>query len=111
MRAEIVPAAGLSRLKLILLAILLTLTSAAVTAAEGECEAAGDYRFLCGMQNAEDLVLVPGTHWIIASGMAPAAGMYLIDAQQKSWLIDRGVGRIPPPAEGIEQHLAFDFAL
>jgi hypothetical protein len=85
MRAEIAPTAGLSQLGLMLLALVLTLAPAAVTADEGECEAAGDYRFLCGMQNAEDLVLVPGTHWIIASGMAPAAGMYLIDAQQKSW--------------------------
>ena len=28
------------------------------------------YRFVCGPRSAEDLVQVPGTKWIIASGMA-----------------------------------------
>jgi hypothetical protein len=54
-------------------------------AAEDGCPASGEYRFVCGPQNAEDLVLVPGTHWIIASGMAPSLPLYLIDAQQKKW--------------------------
>jgi len=30
---------------------------------------------------------VPGTKWIIASGMAPGAPITLIDSQQKSWSV------------------------
>lgn len=52
---------------------------------QDECEPAGALGFVCGPQSAEDLVLVPDTHWVIASGMVPGASIYLIDAQQKSW--------------------------
>ena len=48
--------------------------------AQESCEPAGGVAFVCGPINAEDLVLVPGTDWIIASGMATGAGFYLIDA-------------------------------
>ena len=58
---------------------------ATVIAADDDCQASGDYGFVCGPQNAEDLVLVPGTNWIIASGMAPGAAILLIDSQQKTW--------------------------
>ncbi len=67
---------------LILLALLWW--PAAVVADE-ECEAAGDYAFICGPKNAEDLVLVPDTRWIIASGMAPGASIYLVNAEKKTW--------------------------
>jgi hypothetical protein len=53
----------------------------AVQAAEPGCEAFGGIEFVCGIKNAEDLVLVPGTRWIIASGMAPGAGISLIDSR------------------------------
>jgi hypothetical protein len=45
------------------------------------CEPSGDVTFVCGVTNPEDLVLVPGTHWIVSSGMADGAGFYLVDAQ------------------------------
>jgi hypothetical protein len=35
--------------------------------------------------NAEDLVAVPGTNWLIASSMQEGAGMALIDAEAKTW--------------------------
>jgi hypothetical protein len=54
-------------------------------AEETGCEAAGDYAFVCGIPNPEDLVRVPGTQWLIASGLAPGAGLFLIDSQEKSW--------------------------
>jgi len=54
-------------------------------AAEGDCAPSGGYGFVCGMKNPEDLVLVPGTNWIIASGMAAGGALYLIDSQQKTW--------------------------
>jgi len=67
------------------LALLLLLTCAGADAADDECQASGGFGFICGPQNAEDLVLVPGTKWIIASGMAPGTAVLLIDSQQKTW--------------------------
>ena len=49
------------------------------------CEPSGAVEFVCGPNNAEDLVLVPGTKWIIASGMAAGAGFYLIDSRDATW--------------------------
>ena len=69
----------------LLLPLLLMLMAGIAQAGDDECAAVGEYGFVCGMVSPEDLVLVPGTKWIIASGMAPGAGMTLIDSQQKTW--------------------------
>jgi hypothetical protein len=53
--------------------------------AQERCEPLGDVEFVCGPTNAEDLVLVPGTKWIIASGMAAGAGFYAIDSTSGGW--------------------------
>jgi len=65
--------------------ILLLLTSAVANAAEDGCQSSGDYNFVCGPKSAEDLVLVPATRWIIASGFVGDVAIYLIDSQQKTW--------------------------
>jgi hypothetical protein len=49
------------------------------------CEAQSGVEFVCGPKNAEDLVAVPETSWIIASGMAAGSGLYLIDSRSASW--------------------------
>lgn len=49
------------------------------------CAQSGDLHFLCGMKNPEDLLLLPGGKWIIASGMAPDAGLHLINTRSKRW--------------------------
>jgi sugar lactone lactonase YvrE len=67
------------------LVVLLVGMIANVAADTDACPASAEYNFLCGPGNAEDLVLVPDTKWIIASGMAPGASIYLIDSQQKTW--------------------------
>ena len=67
------------------LTLLLLLSSPLASAADNECEASGAYAFVCGPKNPEDLVLVPDTKWILSSGMAPDAAIYLIDSQQKTW--------------------------
>jgi len=76
-----------SEYKCVLLVLFLSLACAVANADAGdeECQASGEYSFVCGPQNAEDLVLVPATSWIISSGMAPGAAIYLIDSQQKTW--------------------------
>ena len=67
------------------LGVLAMMSGRDAAAEEVPCSPSGDYAYLCGMSNPEDLVVVPGTEWIIASGMAPGAGLYLIDARAKSW--------------------------
>src|SRR5258708_38918601 len=39
-------------------------------AAKAACDPAAGLTFICGLTNAEDLVQVPGTPWIVASGLA-----------------------------------------
>jgi hypothetical protein len=53
--------------------------------AQQGCAPTGDVRYVCGPKNPEDLVLVPGTQWIVSSGMAEGAGFYLIDSQAGSF--------------------------
>src|SRR5215475_5582560 len=53
-------------------------------AQSGACAPAGGLNFICGLQAPEDLVLVPGTRWLIASGMSAGSGMHLIDTQAKT---------------------------
>lgn len=54
------------------------------------CNPAGKLDFVCGPLNSEDLVQVPGTRWIVASGMDGGAaggrgGLHLVDARSKTW--------------------------
>jgi sugar lactone lactonase YvrE len=49
--------------------------------AQQSCTANGDVSYVCGPKNPEDLVLVPGTQWIVSSGMADGAGFYLVDSR------------------------------
>jgi hypothetical protein len=67
------------------LTLLLLLSFPLVGTADDECDPSGEYAFVCGPKNAEDLVHVPDTKWIISSGMGPDAAIYLINSQQKIW--------------------------
>jgi len=58
--------------------------SSSVNAQSAACASSGGLNFICGLQAAEDLVLVPGTRWLIASGMAEGSGLHLIDTQAKT---------------------------
>ncbi len=49
------------------------------------CASAGGLDFICGPKNAEDLVRVPGTPWIIASGMVAGLPLTLIDSRDGSY--------------------------
>ena len=71
--------------KLASFAVLITLTFSTMEAAENGCDDFGEYSYICGPISAEDLVLVPGTKWVIASGFGEGASLYLIDARQKTW--------------------------
>jgi hypothetical protein len=52
------------------------------------CNPVQDMIFVCGPQNAEDLVWIEGTPWIIASGMSGegiSGHMYLLDPADRSY--------------------------
>jgi hypothetical protein len=67
------------KLKNIFLLSLLFSASSSIWA-QADCEPAGDVGFICGLVNAEDLVQVPGSDWIITSAMVSNTGFYLVDA-------------------------------
>jgi len=70
------------------------------TAAQsGACAPTGGLNFICGLQAPEDLVLVPNTRWLVASGMAAGSGLHLIDTQAKSARTLFGVGSSPARAD------------
>src|SRR5215467_6731226 len=48
------------------------------------CTPSGGLSFICGVQNPEDLVQVPSTRWVVASGMAPGSGLHLVDTRAKT---------------------------
>ena len=76
-------------MKRTLFAVVLTVVAIGVSlgmvsAQSAACGPSGGLNFICGLQAAEDLVLVPGTRWLIASGMTAGSGLHLIDTQAKA---------------------------
>jgi hypothetical protein len=70
---------------LLLLGLVTILPAVSMTVAQsGGCAPTGGLNFVCGMQAPEDLVLVPNTRWLIASGMMEGSGLHLIDTQAKT---------------------------
>lgn len=72
-------------IKIYFLAVYLSVGWPLATTADEGCEPAGDYGFVCGLVSPEDLVRVPGTDWLIASGMAAGGALYGVDASEKTW--------------------------
>ena len=48
------------------------------------CTPAGDVQFVCGQNGPEDLVVVPGGQWVIASSYGGSGGIFLIRASDRS---------------------------
>lgn len=48
-------------------------------AAEPACAAGHALSYLCGAERPEDVIAIPGTRWLIASGFAQGAGLKLVD--------------------------------
>jgi SMP-30/Gluconolactonase/LRE-like region len=68
-----------------LLACVAIGASLSVSAAQSSsCAPSGGLSFICGVQNPEDVVLIPNTHWVLASGMAPGSGLHLVDTRAKT---------------------------
>ncbi|AIT82236.1 hypothetical protein [Novosphingobium pentaromativorans] len=49
------------------------------------CRPDGDLDYICGPERPEDLLAIPGTKWIVASGFAPGAGLKLVDAPARTY--------------------------
>ena len=75
----------MSKLILIVTLVLMLSPWNAAVAEAGDCTASAGMSYVCGPVNAEDLVLVPDTRWILSSAMAPGGGIYLIDSESKVW--------------------------
>jgi hypothetical protein len=86
-----IPAGGHAMKRLLIAAVLAGVAigesssiNAAAQPAAASCAPAGGLTFICGVQNPEDVVLVPNTRWLIASGMAPGSGLHLVDTRAKT---------------------------
>jgi hypothetical protein len=59
--------------------------------AYADCAAKQGVEFICGPRNSEDLIAVPDTPWVIASGMAdpkhPQGALYAIDSRNRAWKV------------------------
>lgn len=47
------------------------------------CDEAQGMSFVCGAERPEDLALVPGTRWLVASGFAFGSGIKLVDTERR----------------------------
>ncbi|MGB5721105.1 MAG: hypothetical protein WBM34_10445 [Woeseiaceae bacterium] len=77
--------AKLGAFEVALLAVFLVFVFSTSQAADDGCEDSGEYSYICGPVSAEDLVLIPGTKWVIASGFGGGASLYLVDSERKTW--------------------------
>lgn len=58
--------------------------SAQAPQAPAGCQPAGDVQFVCGQNGPEDLVVVPGAQWVIASSYGGNGGIYVIRASDRT---------------------------
>jgi hypothetical protein len=67
-----------------LVAIAGSLGISAQAPAPVDCRPSGDVQFACGQQGPEDLVVVPGAQWVIASAFGGSGGIYIIRASDRT---------------------------
>jgi len=64
-------------------ALFLSLSAASAQPA-APCAPSMGLSFVCGLDNPEDLIQVPGSKWLIASGMGSGAGLKLVDSAART---------------------------
>jgi hypothetical protein len=47
------------------------------------CAPVGGLSFVCGLDGPEDITLIPGTRWLVASGLIKGGGLRLVDTEAK----------------------------
>ncbi len=86
----------------LILSLALSLAPLSMNALSAQtCDPDGTVKFVCGTTNPEDLFLVPGTPWVIASGRySDSEGpIYAVDARDHSAREIFPAGRLPPQHE------------
>ena len=63
---------------------MLSLFGGTVAARAAGCEAIGNVRFICDQLGPEDLAIVPGSEWVLSSGMVANGAIRLINLRDKS---------------------------
>src|SRR5438067_5392879 len=64
--------------------ITLSLVGGSVEAKAAGCEAIGNVRFICDQAGPEDLAVVPGSEWVVSSGMVANGVIRLINVRDKT---------------------------
>src|SRR4029453_3893832 len=63
----------------LLIGVVVLLGSIGLSAqAPANCDAIGNVQFICGQNGPEDLVVVPGAQWVVASSYGGSGGVMLI---------------------------------
>jgi len=86
--------------RILCLALLASLGSTPLLAqtSAAECGAAGDMRFVCGQEAPEDLVVLPGEEWVVASAYSGGGGVRLVR-------VEDGTSVMAYPAAAAEERL------
>ena len=66
------------------LAAVIVSSFGASAQAPADCGPAGDLQFVCGQQGPEDLVVLPGSQWVVASSFGGSGGIYLIRVSDRT---------------------------
>lgn len=72
-------------------------------AAAQDCPADSQLAYICGLDRPEDLVVIPGTRWLVASSFVPGGGIRLIDGEARTarrWFAG-SADQIAPLADGL----------
>ncbi|MBO9519746.1 MAG: hypothetical protein J7493_16930 [Porphyrobacter sp.] len=69
---------------LLLLALSACAPNFQASASSQPCPSESDLEFICGALKPEDLAVIPGGRWLVASGFAPGSGLKLIDTRART---------------------------
>lgn len=70
----------------VLIALLLGMSSAAHAKPPSDCASGERLDYVCRPEKPEDVLAIPGTKWLIASGFAPGAGLKLVDTDTRNYV-------------------------
>ncbi|GGB23055.1 hypothetical protein GCM10011380_10910 [Sphingomonas metalli] len=80
--------------------VALALLLAAPAGDQPVCAPDPELDYVCGAEKPEDVLAIPGTPWLIASGFAPGAGLKLVDTRGRSAMRWYTGPPTPPPRDG-----------
>jgi len=72
------------KLAALLLSLAVGFLEGAAPQKQAGCDALGNVQFVCGLVGPEDLVVVPGEQWVIASGDAAPGAISLIHVKDRT---------------------------